>query len=131
MRRDQRKPETGGVLPLTGMRIGREKGTRMRHFLIRVTLAATAAILISPVQAQVPSPAAAPPQWPQWPPAAYPGGTYQYHPIPAPTPRDAYREGLINRWELEQLEGPLPPALQGPSVDGTRGGDGGGGDRGG
>jgi hypothetical protein len=93
------------------------------------TLAITAATLISSVQAQTPSLAAVPPQGP---PAAYSGSTYQPYPILAPTPRDAYRDGTINRWELEQLEGPLPQALQGPSVDGNRGGDGGsGGDRGG
>jgi hypothetical protein len=96
---------------------------------MRVTLAATVATTISPVRAQLPSPAAAPQQWP---PAAYSGSSYQPYPFPAPTPRDAYREGLINRWELEQFEGPTPQALQGPSPDGTRGGDGGGGgDRGG
>ena len=43
------------------------------------------------------------------------------YPFNAPTPRDAYRQGLINRWELEQLAGPEPQALQGPSVDGRRG----------
>jgi hypothetical protein len=59
-------------------------------------------------------------------PSAMAGGTYKPYPFPAPTPRDAYREGLINRWKLEQLEGPLPAAMQGPSPDGTRGGDGGG-----
>jgi hypothetical protein len=93
----------------------------MRHLLMRVTLAVVASTVISPVWAQITSPP------PQWPPAAYPSGTYQPYPFPAPTPRDAYREGLINRWQLEQLEGPLPPAMQGPSPDGTRGGDGGGG----
>ena len=88
---------------------------------MRVTLAVTGALIISPVQAQIASPAAAPSQWP---PAAYYGygNVYQPYPFPAPTPRDAYREGLINRWQLEQLEGPLPPALQGPSPDGGRGG---------
>ncbi len=45
----------------------------------------------------------------------------------APTPDDAYRQGLINRWELEQLQGPTPPALQGPSPNGSRGGSPGGG----
>src|SRR3954453_12362275 len=43
------------------------------------------------------------------------------HPPPllfaAPTPQDAYRDGTINRWQFEQLEGPLPPALQGPRPD--------------
>jgi hypothetical protein len=92
---------------------------------MRVTLAVvTVVTIISPVQAQIASPAAVPPQWP---PAAYSGSTYHRYPVPTPTPRDAYREGLINRWELEQFEGPTPPVLQGSSPDGTRGGDGGGG----
>ena len=80
----------------------------MMHLLIRVTLAATAATLINPVRAQTPSLAAVPPQGP---PAAYSGSTYQPYSFPAPTPRDAYREGLINRWQLEQLEGPLLQAV--------------------
>jgi hypothetical protein len=97
------------------------EGTRMRHFLIGITFAVTLTTIISPVRAQAPSLPAAPPQWR---PAAY-SGTYQGYPLPAVTPRDAYREGSLNRWELEQFEGPTPQALQGPSVDGTRGGDGG------
>jgi hypothetical protein len=96
----------------------------MRHLLMHVTLAVTVATVITPVQAQNPSVAVAPPQLP---PAASAGSTYQSYPFPAPTPEDAYRAGLINRWQLEQLVGPLPQALQGPSVNGTRGGDGGGG----
>ena len=44
-------------------------------------------------------------------------------------PGDAYRQGLISRWELEQLQGPTPQAMQGPSPDG--GNAGGGGSRGG
>lgn len=95
---------------------------------MRVALAIAGTASAVPVWAQAPLPAAAPAQWP---PAAYSGSTYQRYPVLAPTPRDAYRDGTINRWQLEQLEGPLPQALQGPSVDGTRGGDGGGGDRGG
>jgi hypothetical protein len=96
--------------------------------LMCVTLAVAAVTLTCPVRAQYPSLAAAPPQ--SLPPTAYSETPYQSYPILAPTPRDAYRDGTINRWELEQLEGPLPQALQGPSVDGNRGGDGGGGDRG-
>jgi len=95
----------------------------MRYLLMRVTLAVTAATIINPVWAQVPSPVAA---LPPRPPAAYPGSSFPY-PFPAPTPEDAYREGLINRWNYEQLVGPLPTAMQGPSPDGSRGGDGGGG----
>ncbi len=96
----------------------------MRHSLTRVALAITGAIIISPAWAQIPQVAAVPPQWP--PPATNPGGTFQPSQIQAPTPEDAYRDGTINRWEYEQLAGPLPPALQGPSVNGSRGGDGGG-----
>src|SRR3954463_5727254 len=97
----------------------------MRHLLMRVTLAVTAATIISPVQAQIDSPVAATPQRP---PVAYPG-SFPYS-FPAPTPEDAYREGLINRWNYEQIVGPLPAAMQGPSPDGSRNG-GGGSDRGG
>jgi hypothetical protein len=103
------------------------EGHQMRHLMLRATMAVTVANIINPVQAQAPSPGAAPPQSP---PAAYFSSTYQRYPFPAPTPEDAYREGLINRWQLEQLVGPLPQALQGPSPNGTRGGDGGG-DKGG
>jgi len=95
----------------------------MRHLLMRVTLAVTATTIISPVQAQTASPATAPPQRP---PAVFSSNSFPY-PFSAPTPEDAYREGLINRWNYEQLVGPLPAAMQGPSPDGTRGGDGGGG----
>jgi len=99
----------------------------MRRFLSGVTLAVAIASIFSPARAQAPSPAA-PPQWP-WPQQAY-VGTYQPVPRPpllnAPTPWDAYKQGLINRWELEQLEGPTPQAMQGPSPDG---GSQGGGDR--
>jgi hypothetical protein len=128
MRRIHCQCELGRVLRLACIRTSREKGTRMRHLLIRVTLAVTATAIVSPVLAQVPPPAAAPPQWS---PPAYSGNTYHPYQLSAPTPRDAYRDGTINRWQLEQLEGPLPQALQGPSPDGNRGGDGGGGgDRG-
>ena len=83
---------------------------RMKHPLIGIT-AAIAIAATGQVWAQAPSPGTPPAQWA--PPAAYP--------FNAPTPRDAYRQGLINRWELEQLAGPEPQALQGPSVDGERG----------
>src|SRR4051794_4289664 len=95
----------------------------MRHLLTCVTLAVTAATIISSAQAQIASPVAATPPRP---PVAYPGSSFPY-PFPAPTPEDAYREGLINRWNYEQLVGPLPAAMQGPSPDGSRGGDGDGG----
>ena len=88
----------------------------MRYLLIGVTAAMTIAA-IGPVWAQ-----AYPPGAPQvGPPATYPGFSQPY-PFPAPTPRDAYRQGIINRWQLEQYEGPTPQALQGPSVDGGKGG---------
>jgi hypothetical protein len=82
----------------------------MRQLLIGVAAIATIAV-IGPVWAQVPPPA------PQ-PPATY---LAQRYPFPSITPDDAYREGLINRWELEQYQGPTPQALQGPSVDGSKG----------
>jgi hypothetical protein len=91
----------------------------MRYLLIGVT-AATAIAVIGPVWAQ-----AYPPGTPQaGPPATYFGFSQPY-PFPAPTPRDAYRQGIINRYQLEQYEGPTPQALQGPSVDSGRGGPGG------
>jgi hypothetical protein len=89
----------------------------MRYLWIGIT---TAMAVISAARAQTPPPGT---YQLQWPPA--PSNPYSY-PLAAPTPRDAYREGLINRWQFEQLEGPLPPALQGPSPDGRRGGGGGG-----
>ena len=76
---------------------------------------AAAIIVISPVCAQLLSPGTPQPQWPS---ATYPD-PYSYR-LVAPTPEDAYRRGLINRWQLEQLEGPTPQALQGPSVDGSK-----------
>ena len=82
----------------------------MRHLLIGVTAAATIAV-IGPASAQIPPPGA-----PQ-PPATYPG-PYQRYPFPDVTPGDAYRDGLINRWQLEQYQGPTAQALQGPSPDG-------------
>src|SRR4051794_1727633 len=108
------------------------RATPMRYLFVRVTLAVAGAFIISPVQAQIVSQTAALPQSP--PAADYGYGTvyhpYHPYPFPAPTPEDAYRDGTINRWQLEQLVGPTPPALQGPSPNG-RGGDGGSGDRGG
>ena len=95
----------------------------MKHFLIGA-LAVTVAS-VSPVGAQAPSPAAALWQRPQ---AANVGSTAQPYPFPSVTPSDAYKQGLINRWELEQYEGPTPQALQGPSPDG--GNQGGGDNRG-
>ena len=86
----------------------------MRYLLIGIT--AAMAVIVSPVRAQAPPPGTYPPQWP---PLPYPN-PYSYR-FAAPTPTDAYKEGLINRWQYEQLEGPLPPALQGPSPDGSRG----------
>src|SRR3954467_12983438 len=71
----------------------------MRHLSMRVTLAVTAATIISPVQAQTASPAIPPPQRP---PAVFSSNSFPY-PFSAPTPEDAYREGLINRWNYEQL----------------------------
>jgi hypothetical protein len=83
----------------------------MRYLSIGVTAALSIAIT-GPALAQVP-PLGTPP-------AAYPYAYQQGYPFPAPTPEDAYRQGLINRWQLEQYEGPTPPALQGPSPNGSR-----------
>jgi len=88
----------------------------MRHLLIDAMAAASIAV-ISPVLAQVPAPTA--------PAAAVPYSAQRY-PFAAPTPDDAYREGLINRWQLEQYQGPTPQALQGPSPNGGNRGTGGG-----
>ena len=82
----------------------------MKWIFIGIAAAVTLAV-IDPVNAQTPVGQA---QWP----ATYPD-PYSYR-LVAPTPEDAYRRGLINRWQLEQLEGPTPQALQGPSVDGSR-----------
>jgi hypothetical protein len=91
----------------------------MKPILIGI---AAAIAVISPVCAQVPIPGT--PQ-PQWPPATYSDpNSYRFV---APTPEDAYRRKLINRWELQQLEGPTPQALQGPSPNGGGGSGGGGG----
>jgi hypothetical protein len=87
----------------------------------RVLLSAAAAFaVITPVWAQVPSSGSSQPPSP-----AAVSDPYGWQAM-APTPRDAYREGLINRWEFEQIEGPLPQAMQGPSPDGSKGQDGGG-----
>jgi len=88
----------------------------MRYLLIGSMTALT--VIINPVWAQAPPPGTYQPQWPPG-----PSNSYSY-PFAAPTPSDAYRDKLINRWQLEQLEGPLPPALQGPSPNGGRGGGG-------
>jgi len=88
----------------------------MKHLFIGI-MAAVSVAAIGQVWAQIHSPVTQQEQWA--PPAPYP--------FNAPTPRDAYRQGLINRWELEQLVGPEPQALQGPSVDGERGDSSGGG----
>ena len=39
------------------------------------------------------------------------------------TPEDAYRTGQISRWQLEQLTGPTPQALQGPSPNSDKNGE--------
>jgi hypothetical protein len=89
----------------------------MKHLLIGITAAITMAA-IGQAWAQVPSPGTQQAQA-QWAPPA----PYLFN---SPTPRDAYRDGLINRWELERLVGPEPQALQGPPVDGNRGDSSGG-----
>ena len=97
----------------------------MKRSLIGITLAGAMASIVSPALAQVPSPAVQP-QWPL-PQQAY-VGTYQPAPLlNAPTPGDAYKQGLINRWELERFEGSTPQALQGPSPNGGNAAPGAGG----
>jgi hypothetical protein len=84
----------------------------MKHILVGITTVMTLAV-IDPGRAQVPA------GQPQWPPPTYPDrNLYRFV---APTPEDAYRQGLINRSELEKLEGPTPQALQGPSPNGGSG----------
>lgn len=78
----------------------------MRHLLLGV---AAAVAVINPASAQAPF--SGPPAY-----AGAPAWRYA-----APTPDDAYRQGLINRWELEHIEGPVPQALQGPNVNGSKG----------
>ena len=78
----------------------------MKHLLIGIAM--TIAVS-SPVSAQVPY--ARQQQYPD-------PNSYRFV---APTPEDAYRAHLINRWELEQLSGPTPQALQGPSPNGNTG----------
>jgi len=91
----------------------------MKQLLIGITVAMAVAATIGQVGAQVPATAT---QQALLPPAAP-------YPLNAATPDDAYRQGLINRWEFEQMAGPLPQALQGPSVNGERGDSDGGGGR--
>lgn len=67
---------------------------------------------IGAASAQMPYPGSMPPQ--------YDPDLFSWRYV-APTPEDAYREGYINRWQLEQLEGPTPQALQGPSPNGEKG----------
>ncbi len=85
----------------------------LKRALAKFTVVVAMAFAISPAWAQTPAPPSGP-----WPQAPYPD-PYSYR-LVAPTPEDAYRQGLINRWELEQLEGPTPQALQGPSPNGDR-----------
>lgn len=91
----------------------------MRRLVIGLTAAATISV-IGPLRAQI-----APPTVPQPRPAA--ADPARRYPFPGATPEDAYRDGLINRWQLEHYEGPTPPALQGPSPDGNKVNEGGGG----
>lgn len=89
----------------------------MRHLLIGATAAATMAV-IGPLWAQVPPPGPLQP----WPPTAY---RVQQYPFPGASPEDAYRDGIINRWQLERYEGPTPQALAGPNPSGNKGDEGG------
>ena len=86
----------------------------MRYLLIGV--ASVLAVITGPVRAQAPPPPTGTYQA-QLPQAAYPNPT-PYYRFNAPTAEDAYRDGLINRWQYEKIDGPLPQALQGPSPNG-------------
>ena len=86
----------------------------MKRYVLGIAAVAALAA-VGQVRAQAPSPWTSQPQL-----AARPDiGSY---PLNAATPDDAYKQGLINRWEYERLEGPLPQAFQGPSANGARGG---------
>jgi len=85
----------------------------MRYLLIGV--ASVLAVIVGPVRAQIPPPPGT--YQAQLPPAPYPNAI-PYWRYNAPTAEDAYRDGLINRWQYEQIDGPLPQALQGPSPNG-------------
>ena len=115
-----RKYEAGALRRRVGQECAAKSRTQTRRWRMRYQLIGIAAVVgfahISSARAQAPSPSAAP-QWPG-PQQAYVG---PYQPAPllnAITPWDAYRQGLINRWELEPLQGPIPQALQGPSPNG-------------
>jgi hypothetical protein len=92
----------------------------MKYLLVGVSAAIILAV-IDPVRAQAPvnQPQQAMVGQPQVPRPVYPD-PYSYRFV-SPTPEDAYRQGLINRWELERLVGPTPQAMQGPSPDGNKG----------
>ena len=91
----------------------------MKHGIVGIT-AAIAMAAVGQGCTQAPPPG---PQQAYFAPVATP------YPFNAPTPDDAYRQGLINRRELERFVGPLPQALQGPPVNGDRGSSDGGGGR--
>jgi hypothetical protein len=86
----------------------------MKQRLIGISIAATMAIT-APAWAQTPWFGTSQPQRPA---AGY--ADPNLYRFVAPTPEDAYRQGLINRWELEQFDGPTPQALQGPNPNGSR-----------
>lgn len=86
----------------------------MNHFL-RIAVALGGSAFVSAAWAQAPLPAQSPFTVPPYPGVQQP---YRYT-----TPGDDYRNGLITRWELEQLEGPTPQALQGPNPSSNKGQD--------
>lgn len=94
----------------------------MTRLLMAAALVVATGAAAGSVQAQVPQMAAAPQQSVAPP---YSARAYPSYPF-ALTPEDAYRDGLITRWEYERAAGPLPQALLGPPVDSNRahGGDG-------
>ncbi len=85
-------------------------------FLLAATAIAGVSAAVSPALAQYQPPGTPP----YYTPPPYPNAQPYYGAL---DPEDAYRSGLINRWQLEQLEGPTPQALQGPSPNSDRGAD--------
>jgi hypothetical protein len=86
----------------------------MKHFLF-VAASVGGLAIISPAWAQAPLPVQAPSIGQPYPAVQQP---YRYT-----TPEDDYRNGLINRWQLERQEGPIPQALQGPNPSSNKGQD--------
>ncbi len=83
------------------------------NFLLGVAAIVGVVAICCPAWAQATPPA-------QLPYATQPGPQVQ-QPYRYTTPEDAYRAGLLTRWQLEQLVGPTPQALQGPIPNSDKG----------